>query len=650
VSIQFGKCNFDSKAVDPKDLDQVRPVLAPYGPDGEGTICNGNVGILYRKFCTTEESRYEVQPRVSAAGALITWDGRLDNREELCRRLGINLWPESTDVEIVAAAYEQWDRGCFAMLLGDWALSIWDPRDQTVTLAKDFLGTRQLYYSIENDQLAWCTILDPLLRFACRSFALDGEYVAGWLSFFPATHLTPYVGIHAVPPACFVRVGKNLRQVTKYWDFDPGKRTRYPADLEYEEHFRQVFAESVRRRLRSDNPVLAELSGGMDSCSIVCMADDLMGRGLAQAPRLDTLSYYDDSEPNWNERPYFTRVEEKRRRRGWHIDLSVERPGSLVPGNACFVTTPSAVISPGRIHDEFRQCLFSQGDRVVLSGIGGDEVMGGVPTPTPELADLVSSGCLKLLAARLKLWALAQRRPWLRLLAETLRDFLPVGLVGVPEMRRPPLWLDAEFVRQHGAALRGYETRRKLFGALPSFQDNLATVDALRRQICCDGLSAEPLYDRRYPYLDRSLLEFMFSIPREQLVRPGHRRSLMRRALQGIVPDEILHRRRKAYVARAPMIALGLEAADLIRESSKMAITGFGILDPGRFSRVLQEARDGRRVPMVTLLRTLNLETWLRAALQRGLIRMPPDLDGLPWRAGGRGAVPSRPLAERAAI
>src|SRR6202035_132686 len=98
-------------------------------------------------------------------------------------------------------------------------------------------------------------------------------------------------------------------------------RIHYRSDAEYEEHFRFCFTESVKRRLRSDSPVLAELSGGMDSSSIVCMADQILARGKGETPRLDTLSYYDDSEPNWNERPYFTKVEEKRGRAGCHIDV-----------------------------------------------------------------------------------------------------------------------------------------------------------------------------------------------------------------------------------------------------------------------------------------------------------------------------------------
>ena len=97
-------------------------------------------------------------------------------------------------------------------------------------------------------------------------------------------------------------------------------------------------------------------------------------------------------------------------------------------------------------------------------------------------------------------------------------------------------WLQSSFVKRHRAALTGYPSRTKLFGPLPSFQDNLGTLDALRRQLARTALPFEPPFEKRYPYLDRGLLEFMFAIPREQLVRPTQRRSLMRRALVGIVP------------------------------------------------------------------------------------------------------------------
>src|SRR5256886_5350337 len=109
---------------------------------------------------------------------------------------------------------------------------------------------------------------------------------------FPAVHLTPCVGIHAVPPSSSVLLRPGKHTVSKYWDFDPTKSIRYRTDAEYEEHFRTVFAKAVQHKLRSDRPVLAELSGGRGSSSLVFMADRGIAPGGAATPRPGTMSYH----------------------------------------------------------------------------------------------------------------------------------------------------------------------------------------------------------------------------------------------------------------------------------------------------------------------------------------------------------------------
>lgn len=611
MSVQFGKCNFDGKPVNPEDLRQVRPVLEPYGPDGEGYICKDNFGILYRAFHTTRESRRETQPHISESGLVITWDGRLDNRQDLIERLRERLSSDSTDLEIAAAGYEHWRADVFRELIGDWALSVWDPRERCLVLAKDVVGTRHLYYSVENDHVSWSTILDPLVLFAGHPFHLEEEYIAGWLSFFPAVHLTPYAGIFAVPPSCFVHLKRGTQRITKYWDFDPAKKIRYAADGDYEEHFRVVFSESVRRRLRSDSPILAELSGGMDSSSIVCMSDSLASQ-LSSISEVDTISYYDDSEPNWDERPYFTKVEQKRGRSGFHLDVGLPSEPSSESDSTHFIATPSSVRRPNRSAKAFSECLVSGGYRVLLSGVGGDEVTGGVPTPIPELADLIAAVRLKSLARQLKGWALTLRKPWIHLLFEALRGFFPEILVGVPKYREPAGWLHPELVRRNRTALGGYQNRLRLFGPLPSFQENLSTLDGLRRELSSTPMAFEPPCEVRHPYLDRSLLEFLYAVPRQQIVRPGHRRSLMRRALKGIVPEEILNRKRKAFVTRSSAAGISNDWASLTDTGASLSIVDLGIVDRRHFIEALQQLSAGQEVPIVTLMRTLLCEVWIR--------------------------------------
>jgi len=612
MSVLFGKVDFEGKPIEPEIFDRARPVLVPYGPDGERVFCKGNFGIAFHAFHTTKESRSEVQPQVASSGVTFTWDGRLDNRNDLIHQMRGGLSNTSTDLSIVLSAYERWGCDSFAKLVGDWALAIWDPRNQALVLAKDFVGTRHLYYTVENGAATWCSVLDPLILFADRALVLDEEYIAGWLSFFPAAHLTPYVGIHAVPPSSFVRLTKRDRNITKYWDLDPATQIRCRNDGEYEEGFRIAFAQAVKRRLRSDNPVLAELSGGMDSSSIVCMADNIIAQESGRLPSLDTISYYSDAEPNWNERPYFVKVEERRGRSGCHIDVSSENPLTFDFHGARFVPTPGSRWHISPAEDRLTDYMLSCGSRVVLSGIGGDEVTGGVPVPIPELADLLARAQFKALAHQLRQWALNKRRPWFHLLFETVRAFSPLWLAGASKGRHPPSWLRRDFVRRQKVALLGYETRTKLRGALPSFQEDIATLSALRRQLACDALPLRLPYEKRYPFLDRDLLEFLFAIPREQLVRPGERRSLMRRALAGLVPEEILRRRQKAFVSRGPRTAITSKWADLARAGGEMVSQSIGIVDLERLSDAVSRAEHDPEVPIITLARTLALEAWLR--------------------------------------
>src|ERR1700691_2764762 len=257
MSVQFGRWNFDGQPPAPDYIEKVSAALAPHGPDSNESYSKGGLRILYRAFHTTKESHREKQPYVSPSGAVITWDGRSDNRADLISELRDSLTVNSTDVAIVTAAYEKWGTNCLGELAGDWALSIWNPRERSVLLSKDPIGTKHLYYSFDDKQLAWSTILDPLVLFAGKTFEICEEYIAGWFAImFPPAHLTPYVGIHAVPPSSSVllRPGKHI--VSKYWDFDPGKRIRYRTEAEYEEHFRSALAQAVQRRLRSDPPVL----------------------------------------------------------------------------------------------------------------------------------------------------------------------------------------------------------------------------------------------------------------------------------------------------------------------------------------------------------------------------------------------------------
>lgn len=618
MSAQYGQWNFDGPPPTPSHLDKVGTLLRPYGPDGQGAFRDLDIAMLYFPFHTTMESRRETQPHVSSSGSVFIWDGRLDNRTELRQELGKGPRNDLTDIAVVAEAFERWGTASFEKLIGDWALSVWEPRKQRLLLAKDFLGTRPLYYACDNGRVSWSTVLDPLVLLARKPFTLCREYLAGWFVSFPATHLTPYEGIQAVPPACFVAFARKKQTIHLHTHFNSRVKIRYHSDREYEEHFRTVFLEAVRRRLRSDGPLLAELSGGMDSSSIVCAADVLVAAAGEDSPCVDTVSYYDDAEPNWNERPYFTLVEQRRGKVGLHLDVTLAANESPEIPDDRPALAPGFVVSQTNASRQLGDYLKSRHIRVVLSGIGGDETTGGAPTPIPELADLLVGGHSRVLARQLKAWALAKRKPWFLLLHETIGSFLPAT-----RKNFLPSWITPKFGKEQRKELGAYRSRLRFLGPAPSFQENMSTLETLRRQLASTPLPLDPIREKRYPFLDRTLLEFLFAVPRDQLARPGERRSLLRRALSGIVPEEILHRRRKAYVSRSPVAALARLRSNFSEPSLEVLADSLGIVDRPEFLSALSRAGDRADSPFIPVLRVFLLERWLRQCFSSGLLQNP---------------------------
>src|SRR5258707_7796516 len=231
MSVQAGIWNFDREPVNREFLARISQALVEYGPDGETTHFDGPVGMLYRPFHTTLESRSERQPYVSASGKVITWDGRLDNRDELIPQIWNDLTADRTDVAVVAATFDRWGTDCFAKLVGDWALSIWDPVEKQMILARDYIGVRHLFYCHRSNRIMWCNHL-AAWALCGDQFTLCEEYIAGYLASDPDAHLTPYREISSVPPGKFVCIRCDRAVIHTGWGFSTRLRTRYKADSE----------------------------------------------------------------------------------------------------------------------------------------------------------------------------------------------------------------------------------------------------------------------------------------------------------------------------------------------------------------------------------------------------------------------------------
>jgi asparagine synthase (glutamine-hydrolysing) len=238
-------------------------------------------------------------------------------------------------------------------------------------------------------------------------------------------------------------------------------------------------------------------------------------------------------------------------------------------------------------------------------------MLGGVPTPVPELADLLARWHGYEFVRQSFRWAVAKKKPVVSLWRSTISQFLPRYITRSSNASNRIPWFKKDFSERNESYIGFSQPRLKLFGRLPSLQANLWALDILGRQFACTPLASRPPYEWRYPFMDRDLVTFCLSIPREQLVRPHERRSLMRRALIGIVPNEILERRRKAYVSRGLVNSLKTEWSRATR-GKRLLVEEMGIVDSGALQASIRDAEQGREIPIVPLLRTLTIEHWLR--------------------------------------
>jgi len=620
MSALAGILNFGSDApVDEYDLAKLGAALDSRGPDGGLDLVRGNAGMSYRAFHTNRESRLEVQPLVTAEGHMLTWNGRLDNREDLIRQLKSRLPqanPEAvTDSMIVMAAYLKWEKHCFNRLVGDFCLALWDKRLAVLYLVRDMAGTRALKYHIDSHRIAWSTDTAALLRLQHSAWEIEEEYIAGAMSLSSIPGLTPFKNIVNVKPAHVVTVKATgeLRS-ERFWRLDPSKEIRYSTDEQYQEHALEHFSEAISCRLRSDRPVFAELSGGLDSSSIVCLADEIIKQGDVQTERLETVSHVFDECPTSDERRFIRLVEAQRQIPGHYIKDEDFRLLAPIPNDVTIVSPNPVVLSFG-FHSGVCQAMDRAGARVLLSGLGGDQMFGGVYGAYPEVADLLASGRLLTLNRSLRSWSKAMKRSYVGLLwKDAIVRQLPPRLQAFTSgpAAQLPSWYNREFSKR--MKLQERMLAREQLRSFPthSARDQAHGFLSTVKSISSCWRTEQFGIDVTYPFAHRPLVEFFQAIPLDQLMRPGENRVVMRRMLAGILPDEIAKRRTKGNPREAIFRAIARESDRLRAVFENSRLCGRGYIDKEPLFAALDRARHGYETHSAFLVQTILLEFWLR--------------------------------------
>ena len=615
MSAIAGIYHFDGAQTDDAILSALGTGLERRGPDARSEYNSGSIAMVYRAFHTNLESRLETQPLVSDRGHVLCWDGRLDNREDLIAILRNNLRDDHTDVAIVMAAYLKWGGDFLPKIIGDFALSLWDPLTRSLLLARDAIGPRTLYYHKNKDRIIWSTELAPLLDLADIPLEINDEYVAGFFTNLPEPGLTPYQNINGVPPAHSVIVKGGGLQVRRFWSLNPDHQIRYKSDAEYEEHFRHLFREAVGCRLRVDGPVWSELSGGMDSSSIVCMASDILKQGEVQASSLNTVSRVFDEASKSDERRYIIPVEKKIGKSGLH--LSEDRYRISAPLGPDYVPViPSYIANVAAYCKAVNTAMRDTGSRVLLSGLGGGELLLGDGDPFPELADLLVQLKLVSLHRRLRAWSEGLNKTY----AQVLRKNLIVPLLpgGLQLQRRRSAnnvlrFYDPDFVKR-------MHLRKRMFGPpdvfgfrRPGGRYQATLFLYLPRQISSGFWQEFSDIQFSYPGTHRPLIEFLVAIPFEQRARPAEGKSILRRALRELLPAELLYRKERRITIQPAAARAAVRERVRIQETFANArASAYGYLNSDAILAACDESK-----PHPFLISLMPFEHWLRCLEKR---------------------------------
>jgi asparagine synthase (glutamine-hydrolysing) len=623
MSAQAGIFYFDGRPIEPTVPKQLQARFAEFGPDGCGEYTAPGLVMVHRSLHVTPEDRLENQPYVSARGNVMTWDGRLDNREDLLLQLWRDLRDDTTDVAIAMAAYEQWGEEGFRRLVGDWSLVLWNRSRQDLTLASDFSGNRGLFYSASDRRVVWSSSLGVLVGLTERRPDVDIRFVVGYLTCAQAPAVTPYKGVAAVPPAHSVMWTRNgASTARRFWDLSIGSR-RYLDPKDYEVQLRLLVRDAIRARLRSIRPVWAELSGGFDSSAVVCMAAHVLHKGPGTALELETVSYFTRQSPASNELRFIEAVEQQCGLKSHRVSLDVHF-GSVDEERQWI--TP---LHPSGVALREYQIVQEHGGHVLLSGAAGDAVLGNFASDPTAVVERLRRGHLVAGVKEARAWSRASERPIWGVIGDSFAHLARRGTAlpaqvratlkrrGIASDRRlesvpaeafllpgelTGLWL--EEMQRRASRMRAVGGSRRS-ALLESVLNSIDTGDS-------QSSMEFPRVHYSLPLMHRPLVEFVLALPPGVLFAPGEPRALMKRALGDILPPRIVQRISKGYVVEPFRQRAVRTFAANVTHAGDLHVVRCGYVDERRLSQTLEAIKAGGH-ELANLRQILKLEKWLAA-------------------------------------
>ncbi len=549
-------------------IAKMRDTMAHRGPDGVGAWVSkdGRVGLGHRRLSIIDLSTVANQPMSNADGSLqVVFNGEIYNHADIRKELdqvGKFQWKtDHSDTEVILHAFEQWGIECLHKFRGMFAIGLWDAPKRELWLIRDRIGIKPLYYSLHHNRVTFASEIKALLQDPDQKRAVHEEAFYHYLSFLttPAPQ-TLFDGILKLPPGTWLRVREDgTTQESRYWDvLDHTQPLRGVSEGEIAERLLVELRTAVKLRKVSDVPVGVFLSGGIDSSTNTA----LFSEGENQRVKTFSIGYQGEYKSYQNELHYARQMADLAKAEYHEKLLTMDDLLDFLPRMVHLQDEPIA--DPVCVPVYYVSKLARDNGVIVCQvGEGSDELFWGYPSWKTALKlqawdDLPVPNVLKSLG----LLGLKAAGKGKSLAYEKLRR---------GSLDQPVFWGGAEaFTEEQKKALLSPRMRQRI-GGLTSWE----AISPIRRRFMEKAWEKTPLnwmsymdlnmrlpelllmrvdkmsmgvsLEGRVPFLDHKFVELAMSIPQEVKTRNGELKHILKKAVRGLIPDELIDRPKQGF-------------------------------------------------------------------------------------------------------
>lgn len=531
-----------------KIINKIKTSFSWWNPDKVNHIIPNNYLFIGQSLLyNTPESKKEILP-LQDNRYIISADARIDNREQLYKQLNLKepIYNVS-DSKLILESYKKWDDLCVNYLLGDFSFIIWDTENESFFCARDIIGTKPLYYSLNDNIFFASTDLKGMINTHIVPDTINDKSIANYIANKVLTlkEETFFKNIKKLKHASFLKITKDSSSIHQYWSPKQIQKNNTITEQEAIKTLKQLLTISVKDRLRSDFPIVSHLSGGIDSSAITGIAAKILQKHNSN---IITFSWHyppnKDEERLSYEWNYILQIVKKYNTKHHFIKLNSKKLLSIIKNN-------SILYDSSHLWYEYftREETYKYKARTILSGWGGDEIISHHGYAI--YSDLLIHLKFKKLYHEIALSISTKEKKIKHILKiiyfKILIPFLPNSFYCfLPKIKCPKLKLNFLTKKYQQLVKTAYSQKNFIFARATSktiHQDLLRALDNghLEGRIeAWYNASLKYHIEYRYPLLDKRIIEFALSLPGEFFYTNNQGRYLYKKAIEGVLPSQTI--------------------------------------------------------------------------------------------------------------